>query len=122
MDPIARQVSRLVQLSENISRNARLLNAHLIEKRLPQPSFAAAAPPDGIVIAEDDPKRLELDLARRELVSATKELHDLALGPADSLRELCFSVSSAAFICHIESGITCFRHGERSPRVIIEFD
>lgn len=94
MAPIPSPLSRLIKLSENISRNSKLLSSYLVEKRLPQPSFAASAPPDGITIPHDEPTRKKLDQARRELASATKELHDLSVGPREGVRELAWSVSA----------------------------
>lgn len=91
--PSSQSVSRLVRLSEIIARNSKLLNSHLIEKKLPQPSFSADAPPDGIYIGRDEPRREELERARRELVSATNELYDLSVGPRESVRNLAWDVS-----------------------------
>lgn len=91
--PSSPSVSRLVRLSEIIARNSKLLNSHLIEKKLPQPSFSADAPPDGIYIGKNEPRRKELERAKRELVSATNELYDLSVGPRESVRNLAWDVS-----------------------------
>lgn len=91
--PSSQSVSRLVRLSEIIARNSKLLNSHLIEKKLPQPSFSADAPPDGICIGKSEPRREELERAKRELVSATNELYDLSVGPRESVRNLAWDVS-----------------------------
>ena len=93
MAPIPSSPSRLIKLSEIISRNSKLLNSYLAERKLPQPSFAPDAPTDGIVIGKDEPRRKELEKARRELVSATKELHDLSVGARESVRNLAWDVS-----------------------------
>lgn len=91
--PSSPSVSRLVRLSEIIARNSKLLNSHIIENKLPQPSFSADAPPDGICISKNEPRREELERAKRELVSATNELYDLSVGPRESVRNLAWDVS-----------------------------
>lgn len=98
MIPSSSSASRLLKLSEIIARNSKILNAHLVEKRLPQPSFASDAPPDGIVIEKDEPTRKELESARRQLITATKELHDLSVGARESMRSLAWDVSLIIFL------------------------
>ncbi|KAF1345928.1 O-methyltransferase-domain-containing protein [Delphinella strobiligena] len=103
--PSSPSVSRLVRLSEIIARNSKLLNSHLIEKKLPQPSFSADAPPDGIYIGKNEPRRKELERAKRELVSATNELYDLSVGPRESVRNLAWDFNrqlSLHFIQHFK--------------------
>jgi len=90
---MAPSISRLVKLSEVISRNSKLLNAHLVNTKLPQPSFAYDAPSEGIVIDRHDSRRKELEKARKELISATKELHDLSVGAKEGLRSNAWNVS-----------------------------
>lgn len=111
MASIASSPSRLIKLSEIIARNTKLLNSHLADKKLPQPSFAADAPPDGIVIGKNEPRRNDLEKARRELVSATKELHDLSVGARESVRSLAWDVSSLQHvICSCSSSSILLSH------------
>ncbi|GAB7347283.1 hypothetical protein MBLNU459_g3369t1 [Dothideomycetes sp. NU459] len=94
MAPATLSPSRLLKLSEVIARNTRLLNGYLAATKSPQPSFAVDAPADGIVIAKDAPKRVELERARKQLVAATRELHDLSVGPRESVRTLAWDFNS----------------------------
>lgn len=86
-------LSRILKLSEVIARNTSLLNGYLTTHKLPQPSFAVDAPGDGFVIAKNEPRRAELERARKQLVAATKELHDLSVGPRESVRTQAWDVS-----------------------------
>lgn len=99
--PSLSHASRLLKLSEVIARNTRLLNGYLTANKLPQPSFAVDAPGDGIIIAKDEPKRMELERARKQLVSATKELHDLSVGPRESVRTQAWDVSLFNMLYHL---------------------
>lgn len=109
--PTTSSASRLLKLSETISKNTKLLNSYLIEKRLPQPSFAADGPPAGIVIEKDEPRRKELERVKKELVTATKELHDLSIGPREGVRRLAWDVSTSL-------GFGCFSW---SARIFFDF-
>jgi hypothetical protein len=81
--------SRLSELSSIITQKTSEIEAYLAAKGLPQPSFHPDAPVELGPIAREDE---EIQKARIDLIDATKELRDLAVGPADSLRYLPWEV------------------------------
>lgn len=75
--------SRLSELSTIIAEKTALIEQYLASKGLPQPSFKPNAPAElGPIAHEDD----AIQQARLDLIDATKELRDLAIGPSDLLR------------------------------------
>jgi hypothetical protein len=72
----------LQKLASDISASVEVLRKHIAENGLPQPSFDSNGPPEFPIIAED----AEATKARATLIDATKMLHDLALGPAETIR------------------------------------
>ncbi|PSR85763.1 S-adenosyl-L-methionine-dependent methyltransferase [Coniella lustricola] len=70
----------MVALAEKISRETAKLENHIKQRGLPMPSFDVDAP--------DDFPRLpdEIQASRMEIVNATKQLRDLAVGPRESVR------------------------------------
>lgn len=67
----------MLELAQTISDRTAKIDQLLKSKKLPQPSFAADAPsPD--FIPDDEP---ELRKLRDELLIASKQIHDLVLGP-----------------------------------------
>jgi hypothetical protein len=83
------QPSRLTELSKIIAEKTAIIDGYLTEKNLPQPSFDPDGPAELGPIARGDE---HVQKARIELIDATKELRDLAIGPADSLRYLPWDV------------------------------
>lgn len=80
-------VDRLTTLSRDIEEKTRFLANALRSKGLEAPSYQA----DGL---SDFPlTEAEAVKARLELVALTKELHDLVLGPRESLKALAWDVS-----------------------------
>jgi hypothetical protein len=90
--------SRLAELSKIIAEKTAVIDAYLIEKGLPQPSFDPDGPAELGPIAREDE---HVQKARIELIDATKELRDLAIGPAESLRYLPWDVRilKPLFLC-----------------------
>jgi len=81
--------SRLSELSAIIAQKTAEIEAYLAAKGLPQPSFHPDAPAELGPIAREDQDILK---ARVDLIDATKELRDLAVGPDDSLRYMPWEV------------------------------
>lgn len=83
-------LDRLTDLSNEIAQNTKILTEYLSSKGLEAPSFDV----NGLTefsISPNDEAPLK---ARLELIAATKELHDLALGPKEGLRYLAWDVSN----------------------------
>ncbi|CZR69808.1 related to sterigmatocystin 7-O-methyltransferase precursor [Phialocephala subalpina] len=77
-------LKRITTLSDEISKNSKILTDYLAEKGLEAASFDV----DGLAewpIAPSDEVAFK---ARLNLIAATKELHDLSLGPKEGLRYL----------------------------------
>lgn len=87
--------SRLTQLSNIIAEKTAIIDAYLVEKGLPQPTFDYDGPAELGPIAREDE---HIQTARIELIDATKELRDLAIGPSDSLRYLPWDVRLLSFL------------------------
>lgn len=80
-------VDRLITLSKDIEEKTRYLTDALRSKGLEAPCYKA----DGL---SDFPlTEIEAVRARQELVALTKELHDLVLGPRESLKNMAWEVS-----------------------------
>ena len=79
---------KLSALSKRIEENTRVLTDQLRSKGAEAPSFH----PNGLA----DFPMSDLDeasqRARHEIISLTQELHDLVLGPRESLKDLAWSV------------------------------
>jgi hypothetical protein len=86
--------SRLLELSNIIAEKTAVIDAYLDEKGLPQPSFDPDGPAELGPIAREDE---HIQKARIELIDATKELRDLAIGPADTVRYLPWDVRTLRF-------------------------
>ena len=79
----------IIELARAIVKDATILDEHLRSKGLQQPSFDQDGPDK---LAFDNTEALD---AQERLLSSTKELHHLTLGPANSLRLALNSVSKA---------------------------
>lgn len=86
-DAVAESPSRMVVLAQKISKETEKLEAYFKANGLPSPSFDAEAPSDFPKLPEDIQK------SRREVIFATKELRDLAVGPRESVRWGVWNVS-----------------------------
>ena len=75
-------------LAARIAANSAVLDHHLKSRNLQMPSFTADAPPE-FPNPDHDAHIEELRVA---IIDDTKALRDLALGPAQVVRELCWSV------------------------------
>jgi hypothetical protein len=82
-------LERMTSLSTGIAKNTQILTDYLKSKGRDAPSFDV----DGLDSFPIDPSDGEAVKARMELVSMTKELHDIALGPKEGLRYLSWDVS-----------------------------
>lgn len=78
--PPASATANMVALSQKIAKETEKLEAYMKENGLAMPSFD--------VDAADDFPRLpeEIQRSRLEIIHATKELRDLAVGPRESVR------------------------------------
>ncbi|RDW94258.1 hypothetical protein BP5796_00021 [Coleophoma crateriformis] len=83
-------VLRIVELSEEISRQSKIISDFLNSKGLEAPSFDVNAP-DAYPIAPTDGAPF---FARFALIDATEELHRLALGPKECLRYMAWGSMS----------------------------
>ncbi|KAK5996560.1 Chlorophenol O-methyltransferase [Cladobotryum mycophilum] len=82
-------VDRLTTLSGAIDEKTRFLTDTLRAKGLEAPSFHAGGLSDFPLLDNEEANR-----ARREIVALTKELHDLVLGPRESLKNLAWDTVS----------------------------
>lgn len=72
--------SRMVILSQTIAKETEKLEAYFKVEGLPLPSFDPRAPSDLPKLPED------IEASRREIIYATRELRNLAIGPRESIR------------------------------------
>lgn len=94
-------VKRITALADDISKNSKIVTDYLSEKNLEAASFDV----DGLAAFPIDPNDEVAFRARLDLIAATKELHDLTLGPKEGLRYLAWDVSSKV-LCPSESHLT----------------
>lgn len=80
VEAVVESPSRMTVLSQTIARETGKLEAYFKAEGLPLPSFDAQAPSDLPKLPED------IEKSRRELILATKELGNLAVGPRESVR------------------------------------
>lgn len=85
-------LDRLTSLSNEIAKNTKILTEYLSSKDLEAPSFDV----NGLTEFPISPNDEVPFKARLELIAATKELHDLTLGPKEGLRYLAWDVSQAS--------------------------
>jgi hypothetical protein len=90
---MASSSSRLVELTDIISTNTKRIDEYLAAEGLPNLTFDADGPPDFPVPNKNE----EIAAARRAVVIATQELHDLMVGPRESIRWMAWSVRSLVF-------------------------
>jgi hypothetical protein len=83
-------LDRLSTLSNEIAKNTNILTDYLSSKGLEAPSFNVNGL-DEFLISPNDEVPFN---ARMELIAATKELHDIALGPKEGLRCLAWDVNT----------------------------
>lgn len=72
--------ANMVALSQKIARETEKLESYMKENGLPMPTFDAGAADDFPRLPED------IQRSRLEIIHATKELRDLAVGPRESVR------------------------------------
>ena len=82
-------LNRFAELADEISSNTKIITKYLTEKNITAPSFDE----DGLTELAISPEDKEAYVARSRLVAATQELHDLTVGPKESLRHLAWNVS-----------------------------
>jgi hypothetical protein len=80
--------NRITELSGSIAENSKIITNYLAARNLPAPSFDV----DGLTELAISPADAEAFAARSSLIAATKELHDLIMGPKESLRHLAWDV------------------------------
>ena len=82
--------SRLIELTEIIAANTKKIDEFFKSEGKPELSFTADGPGDFPVPSSNT----EIQEARRAVVNATQELHDLMVGPRETVRWLAWSVST----------------------------
>jgi hypothetical protein len=82
---------RLTRISRQIGENTQILTEGLHARGLSAPSYEAEGPPD-FPLTGSDAKTLK---ARQQVLSLTKELRDLVLGPREALKLMALDVSCA---------------------------
>lgn len=81
-------VNRLSELATTIAENTKIVTHYLTSKGLSAPSFDVDGL-DEFPISDGDK---EAFAARLNVIAATKELHDLTVGPREGLRYLSWDV------------------------------
>jgi hypothetical protein len=81
-------VNRLTELATTIEENTKIVTDYLTSKGLSTPSFDV----DGLEEFPIPSTDKEAFTARLSVIAATKELHDLAVGPREGLRYLAWDV------------------------------
>jgi hypothetical protein len=93
---------RIVQLSEIISTQTKKIQDYFAANGLPDLSFDPTAPGDFPVPSSN----VEMHEARRAVVNATQELHDLMVGPRESVRWAAWNVGH--YPCCVTSQILAY--------------
>ena len=95
-------IDRMTQLSSDIAKNTKIITEYLSSKGLEAASFDVDGLDEFPISATDEvPFKARLDL-----IAATKELHDVALGPKEGLRYLAWDVSNTLPLAHPETKLT----------------
>jgi len=84
--------TRIIELTAIISENTQKIDQYFAANNLPSLSFDSDAPLDFPVPSSNK----EIQHARRAVVNATQELHDLMVGPREHIRWSSWSVSSTS--------------------------
>lgn len=79
--------SLMITLTQKISKETEKVEAYFRENGLQTPSFDVDAPNDFPDMPDD------ISRSRREVIHATQELHDLMVGPRESVRWMAWDVS-----------------------------
>jgi hypothetical protein len=91
--------SRLTELTDLISTNTKTIEQYFADNNLPSLSFDITAPKDFPVPTAN----AALQQARRTVINATQELHDLIVGPRESLRWMSWNVCTTFLLCDLTS-------------------
>jgi len=83
----------IVELAAEISKHAAVLNDYITTKNLPQPSFEKDGPP----ISPIPKTESSIEQSRVALIEASRAIHDLAMGPTESLLWTALAVSKKYF-------------------------
>jgi hypothetical protein len=97
----ASSTSRMIELSQQISKASEIVDNYFKSQGLPVPSFDVDAPLDYPQLPE------EVRNARLELIIATKELNRLAHGPRESVRWAVWEVCTPSFFTSDHASISC---------------
>jgi len=84
--------TRLLELTDIISANTKKIDQFFAANNLPELSFAADSPLQFPVPSSNE----EIQNARRKVILATQELHDLMVGPREHVRWMSWSVSASS--------------------------
>lgn len=80
---------QFAQLADTISHSSKIITDYLVSKNITEPSFDE----DGLTALQISPVDSQAYAARATLIAATKQLHDLAVGPKESIRHLAWDVN-----------------------------
>lgn len=89
MGDVANRASRVSELSSIIAENTKKIDDFFAREGLPELTFDPTGPGDFPVPSNNE----EIQKARRAVVLATQELHDLMVGPREHIRWMAWSVS-----------------------------
>ena len=95
-DDVSETSFPLEELSWRISKNASFVSQYLGMQCLPQPSIDGDGP--SIVVPGDAPQSIQQ--ARQQLIAASLEMMQLAIGPSEFVPNLALGVRDAAFSHH----------------------
>jgi hypothetical protein len=105
--------SRLTELTGIIATNTKKVDDFLKAEGQPGLAFDVNAPVDFPVPSSN----IEIQQARRAVVNATQELHDLMVGPRETVRWLAWSVSTSSMLCNPVFHVLTHMHGLSSCTV-----
>lgn len=99
---MALEISSLVEVSDRISKNTTFIQNFLTTRGLPSPSFTVESSTE----FPNPENERAIELAREAILSDTKTLFDLVLGPVERLKwsvwqvltPLCYSFSNAVWM------------------------
>lgn len=88
------KTSRLTELTNIIATETKKIEAYFADNGLPNLSFDVNAPANFPVPSSEK----EIHAARRSVINATQELHDLMVGPRETVRWLAWNVCAELLI------------------------
>ncbi|KAI1473841.1 S-adenosyl-L-methionine-dependent methyltransferase [Daldinia eschscholtzii] len=92
--------SKMIALAQKITSETEKVETYFKVNGLVTPSFDADAPGDFPIMPDD------ISRSRREVIHATQELHDLMVGPRESVRWMAWDVSISPTLVPLDGSIT----------------